>query len=234
MQLFYITGTSSGLGLALAQLLLEDNQNIVIGISRRKTIDHDRYHHVAHDLKTPPNSTLFEPVDESYTKITLINNAGSLGPIKAAHLQTPEEILENYMINLSTPSIMSAQFIKAYEGHTAQLMIINVSSGAGKHPISSWSTYCASKAGLDLFSEVLQLENPQCKVLSLAPGIVDTPMQTEIRSSDPKLFPDHARFVEYKKDGELASAEEVAQKYLKAINQINLFDKVVVSVRDID
>ena len=42
MNLIYITGSSSGLGKALAELLLEDNKNNVIGIARRETIQHER------------------------------------------------------------------------------------------------------------------------------------------------------------------------------------------------
>ena len=53
MNLFYITGTSSGIGFALANLLLKDSNNIVIGLSRRNNIEHKNYHHITHDLSLP-------------------------------------------------------------------------------------------------------------------------------------------------------------------------------------
>ena len=51
MNLIYITGSSSGLGKALAELLLEDKNNFVVGIARRETIQHERYTHYTLDLK---------------------------------------------------------------------------------------------------------------------------------------------------------------------------------------
>ena len=41
MNLYYITGTSSGLGLAIANLLLEQEDNVIVGISRRIVIQED-------------------------------------------------------------------------------------------------------------------------------------------------------------------------------------------------
>ena len=45
MNIYYITGASSGIGEAIAELLLEDSNNIVFGIARSRTIQHDRYKH---------------------------------------------------------------------------------------------------------------------------------------------------------------------------------------------
>ena len=53
MDVFFITGTSSGIGEAIAELLLENNNNIVIGIARSRTIQHDRYQHHYIDLSQP-------------------------------------------------------------------------------------------------------------------------------------------------------------------------------------
>ena len=62
-------------------------------------------------------------------------------------------------------------------------LVVNISSGAAKRPIEGWSAYCSAKAGLDMATRTLALEqsretNP-VRVLSFAPGIVDTRMQEE-------------------------------------------------------
>lgn len=232
MNLIYITGSSSGLGKALAELLLEDNKNHVIGIARRATIQHERYTHHSLDLKEAINENIFQKLPANCQKVVLINNAGAVGPITRVGSQTYQEVADNYTINVTAPSFLCNQFVEAYQEEKAQKIIINVSSGAGKHPIEAWNTYCASKAALDMFSQVLQAEHPDFKVFAVAPGIVDTPMQDAIRNADKKDFPHLERFQSYKAEGDLVPARDVALKYLKIIEDPQDFQEVLLSVRD--
>jgi benzil reductase ((S)-benzoin forming) len=233
MNLFYISGTSSGIGHAIAKLLLQDSDNVVIGISRRKNIEHKNYHHITHDLTLPIPIGILEVLDSTFKKIVLINNAGQVGPVTPLGKQSYEEISENYSVNLVSPTLLCNDFIEAYKNHPATKMIINVSSGAAKQAIKSWSTYCASKAALDMLTLVIQEEHPEFKVFAIAPGIVDTEMQSDIRNATKKDFPDLDRFISYKKEGELADPIVVAKKYLKVIQNPEIFD-TICSVRDIE
>ena len=232
MNLIYITGSSSGLGKALAELLLEDKNNHVVGIARRETIQHERYIHYALDLKEVINKNIFQKLTYTCKKVVLINNAGDVGPITRVGSQSYEEVADNYTINVTAPSFLCNQFVQAYQNDKVQKIIINVSSGAGKHPIEAWSTYCASKAALDMFTQVLKAEHPDFKVFAVAPGIVDTPMQDNIRNANEQHFPHLDRFQSYKADGDLVSAREIALKYLKIIQEPQNFQEVLLSVRD--
>ncbi len=71
------------------------------------------------------------------------------------------------------------------------------------------------------------------RILSIAPGVVDTQMQEEIRSSNEADFSRIADFENYKKSGKLADAAEVACKYLYLINNPEKIPGVVFSVNDI-
>ena len=232
MNLIYITGSSSGLGKALAELLLEDNNNQVVGVARRKTIQHERYTHYSLDLKETINENIFQQLPADCEKVVLINNAGALGPITRVGSQSYRALADNYTVNVTAPSFLCNQFVKVYQNEKLQKIIINVSSGAGKHPIEAWSTYCASKAALDMFTQVLQAEYTDFKVFAVAPGIVDTPMQDNIRNADKLHFPHLDRFQSYKADGDLVSAREVALKYLRIIQEPQNFNEVLLSVRD--
>mgnify|MGYP006138124693 CR=1 FL=1 len=232
MNLIYITGSSSGLGKALAELLLEDENNSVIGVARSQTIQHARYTHITQDLSQPITDSYFQELAADCQKVVLVNNAGDIGPITQVGRQSYDEVAANYTLNVIAPSVLCNQFVAAYEQSKAEKIIINISSGAGKSPIEGWSTYCASKAALDMFSQVLQAEQPFFKVFAVAPGIVDTPMQDAIRLADEKQFPHLNRFKGYKADGDLLSPREVVLKYLSVIEQPQNFHEVLLSVRD--
>jgi len=115
------------------------------------------------------------------------------------------------------------------------LVIINISSRAARHPIESWAPYCASKAAIDMFSQVIQAENGyesnRIKIFSVAPGIVDTKMQQQVRDSNPIDFPHHKKFVGYKNNGQLVTPESVALKILGIAENPQEHQNVLIYVR---
>ena len=97
--------------------------------------------------------------------------------------------------------------------------MINIGSGAGNRPVHSWSTYCATKAALEMLTSVIAEENHKnLAVFSVHPGVVDTNMQLEIRNSDPKNFPFVNKFIEYYIKNELKSTKIVAKKAKRCIH----------------
>ena len=238
MNLYIITGTSSGLGLELAQHILADSENnYVLGISRRRAITHTRYTHVRLDLcNLNAVMDLEFPITGNEEAVYLINNAGWIGEIApmGSGVLDHDAIHESFNINLVAPSILINQFISQVKDLNCRRVILNISSGAGKHPIKSWSTYCASKAGLDMITRVINEESPEIEAYAIAPGIVDTPMQKVIRDAKPELFADHNRFVGYFEAGELRKADEVAQTIIHLLKNPELIAEKVFSLRDIE
>ena len=230
---FFITGTSSGIGYQLARQALEQGHKVV-GISRRHMINHPNYRHLTYNLSDYNNYKLINfNVNKEAKKLVLVNNAGWLGEVKPAGQISPESIERAYQINLIAPSILSKLFIAQTEKLDSEKVIINISSGAANYAVPSWSTYCASKAGINLFTKVLREDYPEIHSFAIAPGIVDTDMQGEIRMLDTEDFPDKQRFVDYKDKGELASPAEVAAKLLSIIEQPKTAPDCVFSLRDI-
>lgn len=111
--------------------------------------------------------------------------------------------------------------------------VLNISSGAASHAVPGWSTYCASKAALEMFTKVLKEDHPDVNCFAIAPGIVDTEMQGEIRKASEDDFPELRRFIGYKEDGELADPKEVGRKILHVINNPDQFKDVSISLRDV-
>ena len=224
MRGFIITGTSSGIGYVLCKLLLENPENKVIGISRTQNIEHTNYHHIALDLNNISEIENIEfPSWSNAAQISLIHNAGWIGPIQKIGNQELGAIASAYIINLVAPAVLSSQFISMYKSSQAQKVILSISSGAAHTAIGGWSTYCSSKAGLDMLSKCIDEEYQDIINLSIAPGKVDTPMQNDIRFADEKAFPRLKEFQNYYKDGELTDAKEVAFKYKKILENPKKF-----------
>lgn len=234
MKHFFITGTSSGIGKALAEEALAKGHH-VMGFSRRQSIEHEHYKHIKIDL-TDLNSFVsinFEDYTQAH-ELVLVNNAGSLGDIKPVKRLNPDKVIEGYSLNVIAPSILCQLFLSQTQDSKAQKSIINISSGAAYYPIPSWSTYCASKAALNMFSKVLKVDHPEINCHSIAPGIVDTAMQGVIRGAHEEDFPELRRFIDYKKSGELATAQSVAQKLMYVLNNPQKFPEVCFSLRDVN
>ena len=114
--------------------------------------------------------------------------------------------------------------------------ILNISSGAGRHTINSWADYCASKSALDMFSMVVSEEqkkqNLPISIFSVAPGIIDTEMQVEIRSAKIEDFDKVNYFKDLKNQALLSSPKEIALKLLKVIDKPKQIEKVLLDLRD--
>lgn len=224
MRGFIITGTSSGIGHELCKLLLENPNNNIIGIGRTQNINHTNYYHFALDLNNISEIENIEfPSWTNAEQISLIHNAGWIGPIQKIGNQELGAITSAYIINLVAPAVLSNQFISMYKSSNAQKVILSISSGAAYTPIGGWSTYCSSKAGLDMLSKCINEEYQDIINLSIAPGKVDTPMQNDIRFADEKDFPRLREFQKYYKEGELKDAKEVALKYKKILQNPKKF-----------
>ena len=232
MKQFFITGTSSGIGLALAQLAL-DRGHKVVGVSRRKLIDHPNYVHLPYDLEHQKNYDLINfNRNQEAEELVLINNAGWLGEIKPLGKIDPLQIERSYQINLIAPTILCKLFIEQTQNHPARKTIINISSGAARSPVASWSTYCSAKAALDMLTRVMALDHPDIRFHAVAPGVVDTEMQGEIRKLREADFPDVERYIAYKENNELTSTGEVALKLIDLLSNPKKAPDIVVSLRN--
>ncbi len=238
MKHFFITGTSRGIGKALAELLLNNDQNRVTGISRTSTIKHLHYNHITTDLSnTAETESIFFPDMKDVEEIVLVNNSGVISEIVRAGKYKNLAIIYDYNVNLISPAILMNNFIKKYQLYTNKRTILNISSGAGRHVIDAWSVYCSSKAGLDMFSKTADLEQTfqaaehRIKILSLAPGVVDTAMQEKLRNSDENEFSGKDKFVDLKKNNELARPEHVAEQLQKILSHPETIEEVLVDIR---
>ncbi len=252
--LVILTGASRGMGLAMARHLLTKDR-LLLCMSRRTVPELDELARLrgatlvqwSADLSQPSQAAvrLDAWLDTQNTtdiaSATLINNAGMIpriGPID----QCPANELEDALrVGLEAPMQLTAAFLRATghwvaAGWRGPRKVLNISSGLGRRAMAAQAPYCAAKAGLDHFTRCSALDEAQrahgARLVSLAPGVIDTEMQEQLRAGDPAAFPDHERFVELQRQGQLTSPDEAAARVLAWLQRPDFGDQPVADVRD--
>src|SRR5690606_28299619 len=208
-----VTGASRGLGEALAEQLLASGAS-VITLARNQNPrlaevaaqSGARLQQLGADLSEAASiesaaGLMSAALPTDATHYLLINNAGTVDPVSLAEgLFDAKSIERAFNLNVTAVMVVTAAFLRSAP-KAADRRSVNISSGAGRKPTAGWPVYCATKAALDHYTRVLAEENPDLRVASLAPGVIDTAMQVQIRSSARQQFPDLARFLQLHEQG---------------------------------
>jgi benzil reductase ((S)-benzoin forming) len=250
MHYFIVTGASRGLGEALAEALLHPGHHLlcvsrtrsgrVLQTARNNDAAIDWFEQDLSDLDRLEDlmSRIFEKIDPAKAKaLSLINNAGIIHPIAPASKNSGRDITLNVSVNLIAPMILTGSFIRCAEALPAEKKVLNISSGAARKPYFGWSSYCSAKAGLDHYTRCVAVEQEggayPVKIVSAAPGVIDTDMQAEIRSSREEDFKQIQRFLDLKQTGQLLSPEAAADKLLKLLFSDSFGHEPVIDIRDL-
>ncbi len=247
--LFILTGASRGMGLAMASKLLKPG-NTLLCISR-KTSDLlvqeagasgatllQWAQDLAHAAVTSARLSqwLREQSRSGFSSAVLINNAGmipAIGPLSEADAS---ELRQALQVGIEAPMQLTAAFLNATESWPARRKVLNISSGLGRKAMASQAVYCAAKAAMDHFTQCVALEEALkangALVCSLAPGVIDTDMQTQLRSADGARFPDQQTFLGLKSKGLLSSPEEAAGRVLAYLARSDFGSRPVADIRD--
>ncbi len=237
MKSVWITGTSRGLGLELAHQFLKQGWQ-VHGIGRSHTIEHEAYHANFLDLANPQAvlAHCFE-IQTGTSEALLIHNAGTLGEIAhLGHYENPQRINEAYQVNLVAAAILSNTFLKAIKHGVCMCGILYISSGAARNAYDGWATYCSSKAGLDMLARCINTENEHknsFRIFSIAPGVVDTSMQEEIRKAKPNQFSKIERFLTLKNENKLEKPADAALKIFRVWEMRNKIRETCIDLREL-
>jgi NAD(P)-dependent dehydrogenase (short-subunit alcohol dehydrogenase family) len=241
-----VTGASRGLGLAMCRQLLAEG-HFVLAMARQRT-----------DLPVPPGGgellvwslDLSEPQAAAsrleawlmagdaarWGAVTLINNAGVVSQLAPLSAGSAADLSNALRVGLEAPLLLTAAFLRATQEWAVPRKVLMISSGLGRRAMAGSASYCAAKAGMDHLARAVALEEAGCpngaRVVSLAPGVIDTDMQTQLRAADPAQFPDRERFVGLKTSGQLDTPEQAAAKVLKVLERADFGSQPVADVRE--
>lgn len=237
--LVFVTGASSGIGRALAREVPFPAR--VVGISRRAPPPGAL--HVAADLATPEGWSVaarcFEDEVGRFagSHVVLWHCAGNLDPVGFAGEVDPASYRRAVLLGAAAPLVLGDVFLRALRGRSLRADLVLISSGAATRVYEGWSAYGAGKAALDHWVRTVGAEQERrggrCRVLAVAPGVVETPMQERLRESTPGDFPALGRFRELHARGELLDPADVARR-LWALLERGLPNGSVVDLRNLE
>ncbi|MDH3318071.1 MAG: SDR family NAD(P)-dependent oxidoreductase [Betaproteobacteria bacterium] len=252
-RLTILTGASRGLGAAMAEQLLQRggtlltlSRNVNAGLMERAAASAATLEQWTLDLAQPVQAAArleawLETLDgEGFEQATLINNAAMITDIGPLEDLAAGELSSALRVGLEAPLLLTAAFLRATRAWRARRLgtcrVLNISSGLGRFARASQACYCAVKAGMDHFSRSVALDqtadSQPAHIVSLAPGVIDTDMQTRLRAANPARFPDHARFVHMKESGQLDAPAVAAAKVLAFLERADFGEKPVADIRD--
>ncbi len=248
-QLTILTGASRGLGLALAEKLLAPNHTLVC-ISRKTNSELTRLAESAGAVLEQWTLDLAHPAiaeqtlrlwlggqaATSWSSATLINNACVIPPLLPLRDAQGDELSYAMRVGLEAPLRLSSAFLDATRHWAASRKVLNISSGLGRRAMASQAAYCAAKAGMDHFTRCMALDEALypngAKVCSLAPGVIDTDMQVQLRNADPAQFPDVINFSNLHSQGQLSSPAQTASSVLAYLARSDFGRNAVGDIRD--
>jgi NAD(P)-dependent dehydrogenase (short-subunit alcohol dehydrogenase family) len=222
---YILTGASRGLGLSMArQLRGQGHRLLTLSRHPNAELDGPGVEQWAVDLARPAHAAAqlsawvaALPRGE-IASLSLINNAAGLAALAPLGDIEADDLSAALRVGLEAPMLLASAFLRASADLSVPRRVLNISSGLGRFAMAGSAVYCAAKAGLDHLSRAVALEEAArpngAKIVSLAPGVVDTDMQLQLRSADPAAFADAARFASMKAEGRLDSAESAAAKVL--------------------
>jgi NAD(P)-dependent dehydrogenase (short-subunit alcohol dehydrogenase family) len=155
---------------------------------------------------------------ERFGRVDLwINNAGLLDPIGPLRDNDPAAFARHIQVNVVGVFNGSRAFIRHLHERGGGGVLLNISSGAARNAYAGWSAYCAGKAAVDRMSEAIALEEAEhgLRVHAVAPGVIDTDMQTTIRNCTPEQFPRVQKFLDLKARDAFSSPAFVADRMLE-------------------
>jgi len=215
MKHILITGGGTGIGRALAERFAAKGWRVTIVGRRLELLQEvardypDKISIISADVGSIQDRQKIV-AEAKGTLDLLVHNAAVLGPVGPILDQSPEDWKSHMATNVEGPLFLTQALLPNLVENSR---VVNISSGAAHQGIPGWGMYCTSKAALFMLGQLLKDELAQRNIWfgSVRPGIVDTPMQAEIRALEPKDFPMVEQFRQYKATGALVTSELVAQ-----------------------
>ena len=186
-----VTGASSGIGLALAQMLAAEGYGVTISARRaerlREITDASRglLSPVAADVASEEEVVrLVRAHAERFGRLDVLVNAAGIAGAQPSDAADAAEIDLQVAVNLRAPLLVTREalpLLRQAGAEHGKALVVNISSVAGKEGQPGNTIYSATKAGLISLTQSLQRETAGdgIQATAICPGLVATPMTSD-------------------------------------------------------
>jgi NAD(P)-dependent dehydrogenase (short-subunit alcohol dehydrogenase family) len=253
-RLVILTGASRGLGAAMAEQLLEPETTLLcMSRGSHPTLSVEAARRGATLIEWPQDladaaavvpalSSWLGGIDaKRLAHAVLINNAAIIPTPGATDDAELPELLSALRVGLEAAVLLTAVFLRATRTWPADRRVLHISSGLGRRAMAGSAVYCATKAGMDHHARAVALDEEHraatgrgaaARIVSLAPGVIDTDMQRQLRGADPATFAHHETFAQLHERGQLTSPDDAARAVLAYLWRKDFCSSPVADVRD--
>ena len=235
----FITGATSGIGLASAKALAGKGYGLVLAARNeeklaavKKEIEEEMGVPVIYyklDVRNPDEirAVADRCLREAGTPRILLNDAGLARGLEPYGETKEEDILQMIDTNIKGLFLMTRAFLPSMleknEGH-----IVNLGSTAGLYAYAGAAVYCATKAAVKTFSDGIRIDviDSDIKVTTIQPGLVETPF------SEVRFHGDKERAAKVYEGVEALQAEDIANIIAFAVDQpkrVQISDIVIMA-----
>lgn len=198
-----ITGGSSGIGLAIASMLLEEGMAVAIAARDKQKLDQARQSlektekkgakviAIPADVSKAEQVAAFvEQAVDAFGRIDLLVNNAGIARFNPIEDLSEEDWDETQNINLKGAFLCTKAVLPVMKRQGSGY-VVNISSVAGKSGFTGASAYCASKFGMIGLTESLLEEaiQHQIRATAICPGYVATPMVSAVPIPQGEMIP---------------------------------------------
>lgn len=221
--LVVVTGGSRGIGAAVCRHAPDGAT--VVDVSRSGGAP--RADHLASDLGDPSTWSAVGAritdlvASNPWDRTVLVHAAGTLTPVGFAGEVGADAYARAVLVNGAAGQVLGHHFLAAVRDRPGRHQLCMLSSGAAGSAYPGWSVYGPGKAALDHWVRTVgeeQRVRGGVEVCAIAPGVVDTAMQEQIRATDPADFPRVDKFHELHATGRLRDPEAVGRQLWDALD----------------
>jgi NADP-dependent 3-hydroxy acid dehydrogenase YdfG len=184
-----VTGASTGIGRAIALALAAKDVHLVITardagrlkkvVNEINTKGGNSRYQIA-DLQDPDQiQELVDDIKKNNRKLDLMVHSAGVAYVGSCAEMPTGRWQETLQVNLTTPFLLTQKCLPLMPPGS---QIIFINSVAGKNYFPEWAAYCASKAGLRAYADVLrqEVQSKGIRVTTIFPSSVDTSMHDRL------------------------------------------------------